>query len=94
MKAMKAAQARPDEKERKRAATIACHKDPAYRANYLAKRGVKPVVCLTTGNVFETACCAKRWLEAIGKSVASPGKINDCCKGKSKSAYGYTWAYA
>lgn len=92
--AMRVAHTRQDEKDRKRKATIACHKDPAYRANYLAKRGNKPIVCVTTGQIFETSYCAQKWLVGTGKTSATSGKVRECCKGKYKTAYGYTWAYA
>jgi hypothetical protein len=94
IEAMKAAHKTPKEKQRKRAATSACHKDPAYRANFLAKRGNKPIVCMSTGQIFETSYCAQKWLVSLGKFAATSSKVRDCCKGKSQSAYGYTWAYA
>ena len=45
----------------------------------------KKVICVETGQVFDTIKEAKEWL---GK-----GNINDCLRGKQKVAGGYHWEY-
>jgi hypothetical protein len=54
---------------------------------------VKPVRC-STGEIFAGQSYAAQWLRENGHEKAKPHAIGDCCKGKFKTAYGYTWAYA
>jgi hypothetical protein len=45
----------------------------------------KKVICIETGQVFDTVKEAQEWL---GK-----GNISKCLRGRTKTAGGYTWMY-
>lgn len=49
---------------------------------------MKSVKCIETGAVYESVESASRALNRSGGSL-----ICACCRGKRKSAYGYTWKY-
>ena len=51
------------------------------------KQGAKKVVCLETGEVFESAHDVQR------KIGLTSGNVCRCCKGKRKTAGGYHWMY-
>lgn len=48
----------------------------------------KSVMCLETGIIYKTINDA-----GIAIGVKNPTHIGSCCKGKLKSAYGYTWKF-
>jgi hypothetical protein len=54
----------------------------------------KPVCSLENGMAFNSAKSAGIWIASTTGMKASPSSITKCCKGKVKTAYGYTWAYA
>lgn len=54
----------------------------------------KAVVCIETGTQFDSFNDAVRWLKENGKDQASNSSLVGNCKGRCKSAYGYTWRYA
>lgn len=47
----------------------------------------KPVLCITTGEIYESIN------EAARQTGASPANIWNCCKGKRKTAKGLEWQY-
>jgi len=53
----------------------------------------KPVCALQNGMVFDSAKAAGIWIASTTGMKASPSSITKSCKGKVKTAYGYTWAY-
>lgn len=62
----------------------------SFARSVAAKNRSKPVVC-DDGRVFENA---RRAGEALGVNPNSVSRIYACCKGKAKTAYGHSWAYA
>lgn len=69
------------------------NKHPLFGKNHtqetrlkMSKSRKKPVVCIDTGEVFDSAKSAN---QTIGVTT-----VGDCCKGKYKTAGGYKWAYA
>lgn len=60
---------------------------------YLSARNVKKVLCIETGEVFDSAADASRWLISIGHCKAQNGPILRCCKKLAHIAYGYKWTY-
>lgn len=65
----------------------------AYNINYgtrnqrIAKALSKRVLCVDTGDIFPSTHEVQR---KFGYSI---GNISNCCNGKRKTAYGYTWRY-
>jgi hypothetical protein len=55
---------------------------------------VKPIQCLETGVVFDTGCCAERWLKQNINPKAQARGVYLAAKGVTKSAYGFHWKYA
>ncbi len=54
----------------------------------------KPVICITTGKIFECMRDAISWLNEIEASRnPKHSHIRECCLGKRKSIYGYRWAW-
>ena len=67
------------------------------RKNSEAKKGSKnpsatKVLCVETGMVFNCIKDASIWLGI--KHTKGYSNISSCCRGKSKTAYGYHWKYA
>lgn len=62
--------------------------------NGIRRKWSRPVICKETGNLFMNGHEVVSWLNAIGKPKASFSGVVSCCKGKSKTAYGFTWEYA
>lgn len=54
--------------------------------------GVK-VVC-SNGITFDSSMDAESWLKGEGFDKASQSHVIEVCKGKRKTAYGYSWTYA
>lgn len=52
----------------------------------------KPVRC-SNGMVFASARHAAEWLLTLGFEKATRGPISQCCRGKLKRCYGFTWEY-
>lgn len=52
----------------------------------------KPVICIDTGEVFNTVTEARDKIRNTN-SKAAVSAISGCCKGKYKKAYGFSWAY-
>lgn len=51
------------------------------------------VTCTT--RTFPSLIDAVTWLQVLGgKKNASPSHICECCRGRLKTAYGYSWEYA
>lgn len=53
---------------------------------------VKPVIC-SNGMKFESAYLAAEWIRETKNPKASSSLITGCCRGKYKTAHGFTWAY-
>lgn len=59
----------------------------------------KSILCKETGNVFEQAYAAAKWLlltypERInGKTAVAANNIRAACRGIKHTAYGFTWEY-
>lgn len=53
----------------------------------------KSVTCVETGHRFTYVNQAVCWLISIGKQKATHSPITQCCSGKRKSAYGFTWRF-
>ncbi len=49
------------------------------------------VLCVETGEIFETINSAADWLKSIGNKYASPQSISNVVTGRAKIAYGYRW---
>jgi len=69
----------------------------------LAKRGKrtgkynpisKPVICLTTGDQFETGCTAAQWVRAQGHPKACNTGISQACCGRIKSYHSFRFSFA
>ena len=64
-----------------------------YNHNYgtrnerVAKSLSKKVICITTGEIFNSM------REACRKYNISSGSMTECCQGKRKTAGGYKWEY-
>ena len=54
----------------------------------------RPVLCVERDIAFPAFSDATKWLRANGKTKASHSALVNACKGKLKSAYGYSWRYA
>ena len=68
--------------------------DSARKKDSATKRKKsKKILCLQNGLIFEAGVCAEKWLKENGEKVGARSAVYDCCKGKRKTAYGYTWAY-
>lgn len=53
------------------------------------------VVCVQTGQVFETRAAAGAWLRSIGHLKAHGGSLSEALKDSSKySSFGFNWKYA
>jgi hypothetical protein len=62
----------------------------------LAQRKVaerKAVLCVEEGIRFDCISRAVEWMQSQGKK-SGVSSIMNCCKGRNKTAYGYTWRYA
>ena len=59
-------------------------------------KSARPVICIETGDHFDTMKSAAEWLISIGKtnSISASSNINSVCLGSLKRAYGFTWKYA
>ena len=54
----------------------------------------KKVRCIETGQVFENAKMASRWVSEIRENYyCSSDQIKQCCRGKQKTSYGYHWEF-
>ncbi len=54
----------------------------------------KKVRCIETGQIFENAREAARWVAfAREMSYCDFGLIKQCCRGKQKTSYGYHWEF-
>lgn len=60
------------------------------RAKRVAEKNKIKVECVELNRIFDSARDVADWLNKPG----SHSDITKCCKGKRKSAYGYTWKYA
>jgi hypothetical protein len=60
----------------------------------LIERVGTPVKCEQVGLIFPSLSSAVLWLKKQGHSKARDSAICMACRGKLKSAYGYTWGYA
>ena len=64
-----------------------------YNHNYgtrnerVAKSLSKKVICITTGEIFNSM------REACRKYNINTGRMTECCQGKQKTAGGYKWKY-
>lgn len=69
----------------------------AQRGVYNTKRSI-PVDMLTKDGelirTFPSSAEAMRWLRENGFPKAANQNINDCCRGKLNTAYGFKWRYA
>lgn len=54
----------------------------------------RAVLCVETGQLFQTMSDAATFLRQSGAVKAVAGGISAACLGKYKSAYGYHWQYA
>lgn len=55
----------------------------------------RSVVCVETGELFETQKSAVEWLVSIGKpKTTTLSNISSAASGRLKTAYGYHWKYA
>ena len=84
--------------QKKKDSLKAAWKDEVKRARRLkAIRAAcaKKYICLEENLIFDSLGHAAEWLISEQKTKGqSAGKIALVCKGKRKTAYGYTWAYA
>lgn len=53
----------------------------------------KPVLCIETGQIFDSGACAAKWLQENGTPKANQSNISSVCTGNLKTAYGYTWKH-
>ncbi|MBR1425388.1 hypothetical protein IJ579_07495 [bacterium] len=56
----------------------------------------KNVRCVETGQIFENAKQASRWVSEIRENFyncCDPDLIKQCCRGKQKTSYGYHWEF-
>ena len=67
------------------------HPEPRY-SRAAASIGT-PIICVETGELHLSAQHAARWIIDGGRPSADGWPIVCCAKGRSKSAYGYTWRY-
>lgn len=59
----------------------------------LVQHWLRPVICVETGQRFESLKAAGEWL-ATFSSFKSHLKIGSVCRGERQKAYGYRWRYA
>lgn len=52
----------------------------------------KPILC-SNGTSFSFSGDAVKWLRSIGFETASRSNIVNCCRGRLRTAYGFTWVY-
>lgn len=59
-------------------------------------KSARSVICIETGDHFDTMKSAAEWLISIGRtnSISASSNINSVCLGSLKRAYGFTWKYA
>lgn len=55
---------------------------------------MKPVLCVETGQVFDSGAAASRWVKSMGNEKACSGYISAAAAGKFGTAYGYHWRSA
>lgn len=65
--------------------TKGIHRNWAFGKNHY---NAKKILCVEKNMYFDSIMDACRFYQ-----YKSPGSIVDCCKGKDKKAYGYTWKY-
>jgi hypothetical protein len=53
----------------------------------------EPILCVETGQVFQTAKEAQDWCVDQGFVHATGGRIRRVCNGHGKSCYGHTWKF-
>lgn len=56
----------------------------------------KKVKCIETGQIFENARMASRWVSGIRENYYNACNFNlikQCCRGKQKTSYGYHWEF-
>lgn len=54
----------------------------------------KKVRCIETGQIFENAGIAAKWVAfAREESYCNLDLIKQCCRGKQKTSYGYHWEW-
>lgn len=70
------------------------HPDLTGRKAVLTASAAVRSVTLYCSNGMSFRCSedAAQWIRSTGKSCKSIGKMLECAKGKSKSAYGYGWS--
>jgi hypothetical protein len=87
---------KPKSEKHRLALSAALKGKPKSEKTRLAIRAArtKPILCIETGQIFQTSYCAEKWLRSNGKQKALGGAVYACCNNKAKSAYGYTWRYA
>ena len=51
------------------------------------------VVCVETGAKFDSIESATRWLRSNGKPKADPQGVARCCRGVTKTGYGFVWKF-
>lgn len=86
------------ETKAKRAATLARPdiKEKISRARHRGKNhyAARSILCLETGNTFETVKDAKQWLCSIGIQNPSGSALSKACNGRFNKIYKFTWRYA
>jgi len=77
--------------------------NPEYRAALSAKGALRvgaknpkarAVLCIEKDQKFGSFSDAVRWLKENGWPRANSTRLVETCRGKARSAYGYTWKYA
>ena len=56
----------------------------------------KKIRCIETGQVFENARKASRWVSYVKENLynsCNSDLIKQCCRGKQKTSYGYHWEF-
>lgn len=56
-------------------------------------RAAQRVRCIETGQVFTSMAKASNWYQQETGGGRIVAHISDCCKGKCKTAGGYSWEY-
>lgn len=55
---------------------------------------LKPVICLNTGDRFDSLKSAVQWMQASGAEGVKSHQISMVLTGKRKTVHGFRWAYA
>jgi group I intron endonuclease len=83
----------PEEAKRRAECARKVATDPKVRAAINAVIA-KPVLCVETGQSFNSVSEAVRWVQSSINPKAQNTKICQAASGKIKTAYGYSWLYA